>query len=90
MAVWLKRMGLTTSGGARGSYAPVREQTLRIARSEFTMRFERGAQEARLADQRIVDGMDLWRDESADNPTCFAPGESGSAISNSAIHSSST
>lgn len=63
MTSWLKRMGLTTSGGARGSYAPVREQALRIARCEFTMRFERSADEARLTDQRIVDGMDLWRAE---------------------------
>lgn len=63
MTSWLKRMGLTTSGGARGSYAPVREQALRIARCEFTMRFERNADEARLTDQRIVDGMDLWRAE---------------------------
>lgn len=65
MAAWLKKMGLGTSGGPRGSYAPVREQALRIARCEFTMRFERGASEARLADQRIVDGMDLWRDTSS-------------------------
>ena len=28
MASWLKSMGLATSGGARGSYAPVREQAL--------------------------------------------------------------
>lgn len=63
MGSWLKRMGLTTSGGARGSYAPVREQALRIARCEFTMRFERNADEARLTDQRIVDGMDLWQAE---------------------------
>lgn len=65
MAWWLKRMGLSTSGGPRGSYAPVREQALRIARCEFTMRFERSTAEARLADQRIVDGMDLWRDDSS-------------------------
>jgi hypothetical protein len=64
MASWLRKMGLSTSGGPRGSYAPVREQALRIARCEFTMRFERGSAEARLADQRIVDGMDLWRDDS--------------------------
>ncbi len=74
MASWLKKMGLTTSGGARGSYAPVREQALRIARSEFTMRFERGAQEARLADQRIVDGMDLWRDDTAGEEDLFRTG----------------
>ncbi len=74
MASWLKKMGLTTSGGARGSYAPVREQALRIARSEFTMRFERGTQEARLADQRIVDGMDLWRDDTADEDDLFRTG----------------
>lgn len=72
MASWLKRMGLTTSGGSRGSYAPVREQALRIARCEFTMRFERGADEARLSDQRIVDGMDLWQD--ADGPEDTARG----------------
>src|SRR5690349_13889558 len=74
MASWLKKMGLSTSGGPRGSYAPVREQAMRIARSEFTMRFERGAQEARLADQRIVDGMDLWSDNSAGNDDLFRTG----------------
>jgi hypothetical protein len=38
------------------------------------MRFEKGAQEARLADQRIVDGMDLWRDDTADEPDLFRTG----------------
>ncbi len=66
MASWLKRMGLGTSGGPRGSYAPVREQALRIARCEFTMRFEHSCTEARLTDQRIVDGMHLWRDDSSE------------------------
>jgi hypothetical protein len=74
MAAWLKKMGLGTSGGSRGSYAPVREQALRIARCEFTMRFERSDVEARLADQRIVDGMDLWRDTTGDK-TPFRTGE---------------
>ena len=74
MACWLKKMGLGTSGGPRGTYAPVREQALRIARSEFTMRFERGAQEARLADQRIVDGMDLWKDDFSDRDDLFRTG----------------
>ena len=41
-------------------------KALRIARCEFTMRFERSADEARLADQRIIDGMDLWQAEGAD------------------------
>ncbi len=67
MASWLKKMGLGTSGGPRGTYAPVREQALRIARCEFTMRFEQGPTEARLTDQRIVDGMHLWRDDSNEN-----------------------
>ena len=74
MACWLKKMGLGTSGGPRGTYAPVREQALQIARSEFTMRFERGAQEARLADQRIVDGMDLWKDDFSDRDDLFRTG----------------
>lgn len=72
MAAWLKRMGLGTSGGPRGSYQPVREQALRIARCEFTMRFERSDTEARLSDQRIVDGMDLWRAE-CDDGDLFRP-----------------
>ena len=66
MASWLKKMGLGTSGGPRGTYAPVREQALRIARCEFTMRFERGPTEAQLNDQRIIDGMHLWRDDSSE------------------------
>ena len=38
------------------------------------MRFERGAQEARLSDQRIVDGMDLWRDDTVGEPDLFRTG----------------
>lgn len=75
MASWLKKMGLGTSGGPRGSYAPVREQALRIARCEFTMRFEKGSSEARLADQRIVDGMSLWRDDSTEDDLFRTGGE---------------
>ena len=74
MTAWLKKMGLSTSGGPRGSYAPVREQALRIARCEFTMRFERGVSEARLADQRIVDGMDLWRADGGGEGDFFRSG----------------
>lgn len=75
MASWLRKMGLSTSGGVRGSYAPVREQALRIARCEFTMRFERSAVEAHLADQRIVDGMDLWQDATTDDELFRTGGE---------------
>jgi hypothetical protein len=75
MTSWLKKMGLGTSGGPRGSYAPVREQALRIARCEFTMRFERSATEARLTDQRIVDGMHLWRDGSDETELFRGGGE---------------
>jgi hypothetical protein len=75
MASWLKRMGLGTSGGPRGSYSPVREQALRIARCEFTMRFERTASEAQLTDQRIVDGMHLWRVDSSDEDRSQSRGE---------------
>jgi hypothetical protein len=77
MASWLKKMGLGTSGGPRGSYAPVREQALRIARCEFTMRFERNASEAHLVDQRIVDGMHLWRDDSDETEMFRSGGEWG-------------
>jgi hypothetical protein len=75
MASWLRKMGLSTSGGARGSYVPVREQALRIARCEFTMRFDRSAFEARLADQRIVDGMDLWHDATSEEDLFRTGGE---------------
>lgn len=75
MTSWLKRMGLCTSGGPRGSYTPVREQALRIARCEFTMRFERSSMEARLTDQRIVDGMHLWRDDSSETELFRSGGE---------------
>lgn len=75
MAAWLTNMGLSTSGGPRGSYAPVREQALRIARCEFTMRFEKGTNEARLADQRIVDGMSLWRDDGTEDQLFRTGGE---------------
>jgi hypothetical protein len=39
------------------------------------MRFERSATEARLTDQRIVDGMNLWRDNSDETELFCGGGE---------------
>ena len=39
------------------------------------MRFERTATEARLTDQRIVDGMNLWRDDSSEEDWALSRGE---------------
>jgi hypothetical protein len=63
MSAWLRRLGLNPNGGARGNYGPVREQAMRIARCEFTMRWSAAASnQAQIADQRVVDGLQLWRD----------------------------
>jgi hypothetical protein len=72
MSAWLRRLGLAPTGGDRGNYKPVREQVLRIARCEFTLRTTTGGQSAEISDQRLIDGIKLWRDEEA--PDLFRTG----------------
>ncbi|CAO3425704.1 replication protein RepA [Azospirillum doebereinerae] len=73
MSAWLRRLGLAPTGGERGNYKPVREQVLRIARCEFTLRTTTGNSSAEISDQRLIDGIKLWRDDE-DAPDLFRTG----------------
>lgn len=66
MSAWLRRLGLAPSGGERGNYKPVREQVLRIARCEFTLRWSADEKTTQIADQRLIDGLKLWREDDED------------------------
>jgi hypothetical protein len=59
MSAWLRRIGLSVTGGPRGTIRPVREQALRISRCEFTLRLDEEGR-ADLHDRRLVDGLHLW------------------------------
>ena len=63
MSEWLRRLGLTPSGGERGTIGAVQEQAQRIARCEFTMVWEDGDRK-RLRDQPLVKGLEMFADAS--------------------------
>ncbi|MDO9714375.1 replication protein RepA [Paracraurococcus lichenis] len=71
MSAWIRSLGLPVTGGPRGTIQAIREQSLRIARCEFTLqwtaRSETGADETIIRDQRLVSGLSLWhgQDEGA-------------------------
>ena len=68
MSEWLRRLGLTPSGGERGTIGAVQEQAQRIARCEFTMVWEDGDRK-RLRDQPLVKGLEMFADASPASAT---------------------
>lgn len=68
MSAWIRSLGLSVTGGPRGSIQAVREQALRIARCGFTLQWEErdaeGNTTVAVRDQRIVEGLTLWNSAS--------------------------
>lgn len=64
-SAFMRSLGLTVTGGARGTIGAVREQALRIAQCRFTMQWDEansaGEGRAIIANTSIVDGLELWR-----------------------------
>lgn len=63
MSAWIRSLGLQVSGGPRGNIGAIKEQSLRIARSEFTLQWSEARHDGDqviIRDQRIVDGLSLW------------------------------
>jgi hypothetical protein len=64
MSAWIRSLGLPVTGGPRGTIQAIREQSLRIARCEFTLqwtaRSASGGDETINRDQRLVSGLSLW------------------------------
>ncbi len=70
LSAFLRSLGLPVTGGPRGSIGAIREQSLRIARCNFTMQWSDshadGSRRTVMADTRIVEGLDLWDSASGD------------------------
>lgn len=65
LSAFMRSLGLAVTGGERGTINAVREQSLRIARCNFTMQWidrQPGMERTIVADARIVDGLEFWRD----------------------------
>jgi len=64
LSAFLRSLGLSGSGGPRGSITQVREQCMRIARCTFTLQWTQvdanGDQRTLVADTKIVDGLEMW------------------------------
>jgi Plasmid encoded RepA protein len=65
MSAWIRSLGLPVTGGPRGTIQAIREQSLRIARCEFTLQWTAPAasgqgDETIIRDQRLVSGLSLW------------------------------
>ena len=66
MSAWIRSLGLPVTGGPRGTIQAIREQSLRIARCEFTLQWSAPATDGRgeetiIRDQRLVSGLSLWQ-----------------------------
>lgn len=74
MSAWIRSLGLPVTGGPRGTIGAIREQSLRIARCEFTLQWSGPARrdgessrdadkgtETIIKDQRLVSGLSLWQ-----------------------------
>lgn len=70
LSAFMRSLGLSVTGGERGSITQVREQSLRIARCTFTMQWtdvdSSGSARTLVSDTRIVDGLELWRSARGD------------------------
>ena len=70
LSAFLRSLGLSVTGGARGSINAIREQSLRIARCGITMQWSEnqtdGSRRIVMADTRIVEGLDLTHKQTGD------------------------
>jgi hypothetical protein len=71
MSAWIRSLGLPVTGGPRGTIQAIREQSLRIARCEFTLqwtaRSENGGDATIIRDQRLISGLSLWHGQDEGN-----------------------
>ena len=68
MSAWIRSLGLPVTGGPRGTIQAIREQSLRIARCEFTLQWTAPSasgqgDETIIRDQRLISGLSLWHSQ---------------------------
>ncbi len=70
LSAFLRSLGMSVTGGARGSINAIREQSLRIARCGITMQWSEnqtdGSRRIVMSDTRIVEGLDLTYKQNGD------------------------
>lgn len=75
MSAWIRSLGLSVTGGPRGSIAAVREQALRIARCSFTLQWDAtdaaGNLQTLVRDTQIVEGLELWTSPGGNAGRCW-------------------
>ncbi|WP_159013145.1 replication protein RepA [Acidisoma sp. S159] len=63
LSAFLRSLGLSVSGGPRGSIMAVKEQCLRIARCQYTLQWtetgESGFERTTISDTKIVEGLEI-------------------------------
>jgi hypothetical protein len=65
LSAWVRSMGLPATSGPRGSLRMIRDQTLRIARCQFTFQWEgradgQGTRRRSLVDVKVAHRLDEW------------------------------
>ena len=66
LSAFMRSVGLSVTGGPRGTIGAVREQALRISQCSFTMQWSEetaGSEHTVIANTRIVDRLELWRSD---------------------------
>jgi len=63
MSAWMRRLGLSVSGGEHGTIAPIKEQTLRLGRARFSFQFETEGGGLGISDTQIADKLHFWATE---------------------------
>lgn len=67
---FMRSLGLSITGGVRGSINAVKEQTLRLTRCQFVLQYTsvgaNGEEHTQLTDARITDGLDFWKSSSGE------------------------
>jgi len=69
-SAFMRSLGLTVSGGVRGTINAVREQTIRLARCQFVLQYSQvnsdGSEHTQITDAKITDGLDFWTSSSGE------------------------
>jgi hypothetical protein len=63
-SAFMRSLGLSCTGGARGSIAALKEQTLRLTRCNFVLQYNETPEHYQITEARITDGLEFWTSSS--------------------------
>ena len=70
LSAFMRSLGLSVTGGAKGSLALTKEQVLRIANCSFALQWSETddlGTHTQIRNHRIIDGLELWEPRRGDN-----------------------